>query len=102
VTVGRFEPRGIRRGGEITWGGREVTLRLASALRARYALADGERELAVLDGNGWGRGAVSVSVDDSAQRGGGLLLFAAFVVRGLAEDASAAAGASASTAATGG
>ena len=39
---------------------------------------------------------------DSAALEGGLLLFAAFVVRSLAEDASAAAGASASTAATGG
>ena len=102
ATVGRFEPRGIRRGGEITWGGRELTLRPASAWRERYALADGDTELAVLDGKGWGRRPVTVNSDDSAALEGGLLLFAAFVVRGLAKDASAVAGASASTAATGG
>jgi hypothetical protein len=48
-TVGRFEPRTIRRGGVITWHSRELTLRPASAWRERYALADGETELAVLD-----------------------------------------------------
>jgi hypothetical protein len=102
ATVGRFEPRGIRRGGAITWGGREFTLRPASAWRERYALADGETELSLLDGKGWGRRPVAVSIDDPTALEGGLLLFAAFVVRGLAEDASAVAGASASTAATGG
>ena len=102
VTVGTFEPRSIRRGGEITWGGRQLTLRPASAWRERYALAEGETELALLDGKGWGRRPVAISVEDSAEVEPGLLLFAAFVVRGLAEDAGAMAGASASTAATSG
>ena len=31
ATVGRFEPRGIRRGGAITWRGRELTLLSAAA-----------------------------------------------------------------------
>jgi hypothetical protein len=44
---------------------------------------------------------VAVEVDDSATLDPGLLLFAAFVVRGLVEDAGAVAAASASTAATG-
>jgi hypothetical protein len=65
-------------------------------------LADGERELAVLDGKSWGRRPVKVTVDDSDAVDPGLLLFAAFVVRGLAEDAGGAAGAGAATAATGG
>jgi hypothetical protein len=40
---------------------------------------------------------VEVVVDDSATLEPGLLLFAAFVVRGLAEDAGAAAGGAATT-----
>ena len=62
-------------------------LRPASAWRSRYALADGERELAVLDGKGWGKRPVAIVVDDLRAIDPGLLLFAAFVVRGLAEDA---------------
>ena len=96
--VGEYEPRGLRRGGTVRWAGRELALRPASAWRERYALADGERELAVLDGKGWGRRPVAVTVDDSAQVEPGLLLFAAYVVRRLAEDAGASAGVTASTA----
>jgi hypothetical protein len=92
TVIGEFAPRTLRRGGTVRWHGRELALRAATRWRERYALTDGERELAVLDGKGWGRRPVKVTVDDDA--GGvepGLLLFAAFVVRGLAEDASAAA-----------
>ena len=79
-----------------------LALRPASAWRESYALADGDRELAILAGKSWGRRPVKVSVDDLDVLEPGLLLFATFVVRGLAEDAgSAAAGAGASTAATG-
>ena len=67
---------------------------MAPALRAR----DGERELALLDGKGWGRRPVKVTVEDPDAIELGLLLVAAFVVRGLAEDASAAAGGAAATA----
>jgi hypothetical protein len=90
--VGEFEPRGLRRGGTLRWAGRELALRPASRSRERYALADGERELAVFDGKGWGRRPVALIVDDSAAVEPGLLLFGAFVVRGLASDASASAG----------
>jgi hypothetical protein len=72
-------------------GGPGLELRLASRWRERYALAEGDRALAVFDGKGWGRRPVEVVVDDSATVESGLLLFAAFVVRGLAEDASSAA-----------
>lgn len=92
AVVGEFKPRAIRRGGPLSWGDRELTLRPASAWRERYALADGERELAVLDGKGWGKRPVKLVVEDPAAIDPGLLLFAAFVVRGLAEDAGAAAG----------
>jgi hypothetical protein len=98
TVVGEFEPRGLRRGGTLRWAGRELTLQPASNWRERYALADGDRELATLDGKGSGRRPVKVTVDDSAAAEPGLLLFAAFVVRGLAEDAgSAAAGAGTAT-----
>lgn len=89
--VGEFEPRSLRRGGTLRWAGRELALGPASRWRERYALADGDRELALLDGKGWGRRPVKVTLDGPGAVEPGLLLFAAFVVRGLAEDAGAAA-----------
>lgn len=83
--VGRFEPTGLRRGGTVAWQASELGLRPASRWKQRYALADGDRELALLDGKGWGRRPVKVTVEETMDPG--LLLFATFVVRGLAEDA---------------
>ncbi len=76
------------------WAGRELTLRPASSWRERCALAAGDRELALIDGKSWGRRPVKISVDDLEAVDPCLLLFAAFVVRGLAADVDAAAGAS--------
>ena len=70
------------------WIDREFVLRPASRWRERYALADGDHELAVLEGKGWGRRPVRMRVEAPAALDPGLLLFTAFVVRGLAEDAS--------------
>jgi hypothetical protein len=98
TVIGEFEPRTLRRGGVVRWAGGELALRPASRWRERYALAEGDRELAVLDAKGWGKRPVKVTVADAAAIEPGLLLFAAFVVRGLAEDASAAAGAGSSAA----
>jgi hypothetical protein len=95
--VGEFKPRDLRRGGTLRWGGREFTLHPASSWRERYALADGDRELAILDGKSWGRRPVKITVDDPRALEPGLLLFAVFVVRGLAEDADNATAAAAST-----
>ena len=53
TTVGEFRGRTLRRGGTLQWGTRELELRPASAWRSRFALADGERELAIFDGKGW-------------------------------------------------
>jgi hypothetical protein len=100
--VGEYEPRGLRRGGTVRWRGHGLALRPASSWRERYALADGDRELAWLHGKGWGRRPVKVTIDDSAPVEPALLLFAAFVVRGLAEDANTAAGAGATAVASGG
>ena len=93
TAVGRFAPRGIRRGGTLRWADRELALRPASRWRERLALADGDPELAVFDCKGWGRRPVRMRVDDPTPLDPGLLLFAAFVVRGLAEDAGAGAAA---------
>jgi hypothetical protein len=97
TTVGRFKARGMRRGGTLRWVDRELTLRPASRWRERYALADGDHELALFEGKGWGRRPVMMRVDDPKALDPGLLLFAAFVVRGLAEDAGAGAAAASST-----
>ena len=94
--MGEFEPNAVRRGGKLRWNGRELTLRAASSWRERYALAEDEVELAVLDGKGWGSRPVKVNVvvEPNAVEPG-LLLFAAFVVRGLARDADGSAGSAA-------
>ena len=99
VVAGVFEPRSFRRGGVLRWFGCEFALRPASSWRERYALAAGDRELALLHGKGWGRRPVKVTVGDQDAVDAGLLLFAAFIVRRLAEDAGATAGAASSTAA---
>ena len=101
VVVGEFDPRGgLRRGGTLRWGNREFALRPSSSWRERYALLDGETELALLDGKGWGKRPVAVTVADPTAVEPGLLLFATFVVRGLAEDASSS-GSAGAVAATG-
>jgi hypothetical protein len=101
AVVGSFDPRTIRRGGALIWRGRDFELRPASAWKERYALADGERELAVLDGKGWGKRPVKVTIDDPNAVDPGLLLFAAYVVRRLAEDAATVASSGSSAAPTG-
>ena len=99
-TAGEFDPRSIRRGGSLRWGSEDYELRPASAWRERYALVAGERELVVLEAKGWGKRPVRVSVEEGTGLDPGLVLFAVFVVRGLAEDTAAIAGST--TAATSG
>ena len=90
--AGTFQPRGRRRGsragrsGTLTWSGREFALRPSGTGRERFALIDGDREIVVVDGQGWGRQPVRVTADDPAELDPGLLLFSAFVVQGLADD----------------
>ena len=62
------------------------TLRMNGwASRAASAEA-GDRQLAVLDGTARGRRPVKVTLDDPRGIDPGLVLFAVFVVRGLAND----------------
>jgi hypothetical protein len=92
AVAGAFERR-LLGGGTVRWHDRSYALRRASLWRERYALADGDREVALLDAKGWGRRPVRITVADPAAIDPGLLLFAAFIVDTLAGDAGAAASA---------
>jgi hypothetical protein len=94
TVVGEFVPRGIRRGGVLSWGGRELTVHPVSVLRERYVLSEGDRDLVLLDGKGWGRRPVKITLADPSAIDPGLLLFAAFVVNQLAVNASSNSGGS--------
>ena len=99
AVVGEFVPRDIRRGGTLRWGDRELMLSPASPLRERYVLREGGRDLVLLDGKGWGRRPVRITLEEPNAIEPGLLLFAAFVVHRLAVNAANTSAAS-STAAT--
>jgi hypothetical protein len=85
TVVGAFE-RGLLRSSAIRWHDREYSLGRASVWRERYALSDGDREIGLLEGKGWGRRPVTIEVDEPIEPG--LLLFATFVVRTLARESS--------------
>ena len=87
AVVGEFVPRDVRRGGTLRWGGRGLTLRPVSPLRERYVLCEADRDLVVLDGKGWGRRPVKITIAEPEAIEPGLLLFAAFVVHRLAVNA---------------
>jgi hypothetical protein len=102
--VAEFRPRSIRRGGRVVWRDAEWELRPAAMLTERYALArpGQDRELATVEGHGWGKRPVTITTDDATAIDPGLLLFVVYAVRILAEDVNSAGGAGASTAAIGG
>jgi hypothetical protein len=97
TAVGEFAPRSIRRGGALSWRGREYTLQPVSSFRERYVLSDGERDLALIHGKSWGKRPVKVTLGDPDAVDPALLLFAVFVVRQLASDADSSAGSSTAT-----
>jgi len=90
VVVGEYAPRTMRRGGMVRWGERRFELRASSFWRTQYTLADGDRELLVVEGRGWGRRPVRMRLDPDAGLDATLVLFAAFVVHGIAQDDGAA------------
>jgi hypothetical protein len=91
TVVGSFTGRSIKRGGTLRWQEHDYALAPDSRWRQRYALVDGERPLATMEGHAWGKRPVRVDIeDDAAAIDPGLVLFAAFVVRALAGDAAAA------------
>ena len=71
-----FRGRTLKRGGTLTWQGKEYGLRPACMFRERYALAEGETELATIEGKGWGKRPVKVAVGARPTLDPGLLLFA--------------------------
>jgi hypothetical protein len=85
--VGEFTGRTLRRGGSLRWGDQTLALQPDSIWKERYALTDGELRLATIEGHSWGKRPVQIGIDDLAAVEPGLLLFAAFVVRALAEAA---------------
>jgi len=91
TVAGEFVPRGLRRGGTITWAGEQFTLHPAGPLRERYVLAADERDLALIEGKSWGKTPVLMNLVEHDPPAPGLLLFAAFVVRQLAVTAASAA-----------
>jgi hypothetical protein len=97
AVVGEYEGRALRRGGTLRWSDRELALRPDSGWRQRYAVVDGGRQLATIEGKSWGKSPVSIAVNEDVAIDPGLLLFAAFVVRALAQDAAAASSATGST-----
>lgn len=90
-TVAEFEPRRVKSGGTLRVGARELQIAPASKWKQRYALKDGDRELALLDAKGWGKRPVRVTLADAAAVEPMVLLLAAFLAQRMAEDASAAA-----------
>jgi hypothetical protein len=93
TVVGCFDARTWGRGGKLRWRDRELELRPASRWKDRYALVENERELALLEGKGWGKRPVKIRVDESGAADPGLLLFATYLVRRFAEDTASAAAA---------
>jgi hypothetical protein len=87
--------RGFRRGGTVRWERRDFTLQSRSTWKAqRFALLEGDRDMAVFEGRAYDRRPVTVSIEPGALDAG-LLLFVAFVVRGLVLDAFVAVGSAA-------
>jgi hypothetical protein len=94
-TVAEFEPKRVKFGGALRVGARELEIAPASTWKQRYALKDGNRELALLEAKGWGKRPVRVTIEDPAAVEPMVLLLAAFLARRMAEDASSAVAATA-------
>jgi hypothetical protein len=74
TVIGRFEPKVVRRGGTLAWAGRHLMLEPSSLWRERYALAEHGVDLALFDGNSWGKTPVRLSVIGEGAADVGLLL----------------------------
>lgn len=92
AVAGSFDPRALRLGGVLRWGDRALELRPASVWKERYALRRRRTRARGARCQELGRPPVRITVGNPVAVEPGVLLFAAFVVRQLADDASAAAG----------
>src|SRR4051794_32890134 len=90
----RFVPVVLGRGGRVVLArGGEFGLRPSSIWRERYALLDGEHELATFECSTWGgKRPVRVTVTDGAAPEPLVMLFAGWLVKKFGDDAGAAAG----------
>ena len=87
----RYEPKvAFSRGGELVVGGRSWTLKPASHWKNRFALLDGEAELATIETEGWAQRKVEVALEQEGAVPGEVLLMACWLVRGFAEESAAA------------
>lgn len=88
AAVGRFQRRAFGGGGELSWAGRELELRMLSAGRSPcWALLYGERRLAELQSRDGAIDTVLVTLDDDGPYvPPGLLLFGAFIAQLLGDD----------------
>src|SRR4051794_33477471 len=101
--IGTFRPRLIGRGGTMRWRGRQYSVRPDGLLRQLYAIADGNRDLVLVEAIGWGgwaRTPVRLVLEHPRAVAPGLLLFASFVVGTLADRAASDASASAAVTST--
>jgi hypothetical protein len=89
ATPGHFEPWQLRSAGYLDWCERVLELRRQGVFGRTYALTDHGRRLAVIDGRGWRKRPLDVTVVDLATMDLGLLLFAIFVAQSLTENAGA-------------
>jgi hypothetical protein len=88
TVVGLYRSPMRKPGGPVGWAERELQLRRSSTFRQHYALSEGEQELALFHGTGRARGKspISLTIDDPTALDPGLILFAAYIVRGIVED----------------
>ena len=87
TAAGEFQGRARIRGGMLRWGTHDLKLCSSSSWRPRYALLGDERQLATIEGKGWGKRPVKLTIVTGVTVEPGLLLLAAFAVGALTEDA---------------
>ena len=85
--VGEYRARTLHRSGRLRWRDRELAVRPDNLWRERYVLVEDDRRLATIEAKRWGRQPVHLRVEGAAEFEPGLLLFAAFVVGTLAQNA---------------
>jgi hypothetical protein len=89
--VGTWLPRTLRRGGTFSWEGRPVTLSPTRSWREEYALLDSGHPIAAVGRTSCGSRSVRFTMETTDPLPPGFVLFVAFVVLRIADDATNAA-----------
>ena len=96
TTAGEFDTeRFVDHGGTLTWRGAAFSVRSTRSWATQYTLADGDRDLLVVDVRGWGKRPATVRLADLSIDPGLVLYFTWLVQTFNASDSSAAATAAA-------